>query len=60
MVRFNDLVYNTQENLNSLMNYHFYRNGKQNHDGSLGEVKITPGELREMLAQAYLEGYHDR
>lgn len=49
----------TQERLSKIMSTNMYLNAKENHDGSLGEVKVTPKELRDMLADAYLEGYSD-
>ena len=34
-------------------NFH-YRTRKQNEDGSLGEIRITPGELNDAIAYAML------
>lgn len=58
-VEFKDLDLNIQEKLKLLVAHYHYRNAKKHEDGSLGEVKISPGQLRHLLVQAYLEGYHD-
>lgn len=35
-----------------------YRNGKRNHDGSLGVIRITPKELNDILAYAMEHSEH--
>lgn len=56
---FDQLAPSTQQTLATMKSHYYYLNAKQNEDGSLGEIRITPWQLNELLAQAYLEGYHD-
>ena len=37
----------------AVANFHI-RNGVSNHDGSMGRIEITPGELRNLLAMMIL------
>lgn len=46
----------SKENLKKILSNFHLRNGKQQKDGSLGEIQITPGEFRDALFSAYLEG----
>lgn len=49
-----------QEHVQWMVAQFHYRTGNVgNHDGSMGEIKITPKELRDALAAAMLRGEHD-
>ena len=39
--------------------HHFIRNGVKHEDGSMGTVVITPKELRDALAYAFMAGVND-
>jgi len=49
----------SKENLKQLAVKYHNLNCIKNEDGSLGEVKMSPKQIRDLLFQAYLEGYHD-
>lgn len=39
-----------QESVHDLTKYFFFRNGKKNDDGSMGEIHISPKQFRDLLA----------
>jgi len=43
-----------QEAVKCIVATHHTRNGVVQPDGSMGEIKITPGQLRDLLAYTYL------
>lgn len=45
-----------QELIKEIVSCFHYRNGMENDDGSLGQIKISPKELRDMLSYAVTAG----
>lgn len=50
--KFNSLTEEEKEFVMEIVACFMYRTGKKQHDGSLGEIEITPKELNDALAYA--------
>ena len=48
--KFNSLTETSKQEVMELVAMVHYRNGKKHKDDSLGDIKITPGELRDFLS----------
>lgn len=58
-MRNDELDYEEFIQLEKMASMFTYRNGEINDDGSLGEVKISPAALKDLLIEAYLKGKHN-
>lgn len=56
MYNLEDIEYEEFIKIEKMASRYNYRNGKKNDDGSMGEVKISPLQFKNILLEAYIAG----